>query len=74
MRNDWILDVLTDLRTFARENGLPNLAEQLDDAQQVAVEEICRRGRGRPIVVLASVREGDAEGVGDGVGDGAVRR
>lgn len=40
MRSDWILDVLTDLKTFARANGMPALAEQLDDTAIVAMTEI----------------------------------
>ncbi|WP_299283726.1 hypothetical protein [uncultured Tateyamaria sp.] len=40
MRSDWILDVLTDLKTFARANEMPNLAEQLDDTAIVAMAEI----------------------------------
>ncbi|WP_299375107.1 hypothetical protein [uncultured Tateyamaria sp.] len=40
MRSDWILDVLTDLKTFARSNGMPALAEQLDDTAIVAMAEI----------------------------------
>jgi hypothetical protein len=40
MRSDWILDVLTDLKTFARANDLPALAEQLDDTAIVAMAEI----------------------------------
>jgi hypothetical protein len=40
MRSDWILDVLTDLKTFARANGLTALAEQLDDTSIVAMAEI----------------------------------
>lgn len=40
MRSDWILDVLTDLRTFAASNNLPALAEQLDDTAIVALSEI----------------------------------
>jgi hypothetical protein len=40
MRSDWILDVLTDLKTFATANGLPVLAEQLDDTAIVALAEI----------------------------------
>jgi cytochrome c553 len=40
MRSDWILDVLTDLKTFARANGMPALAEQLDDTAIVAMAEI----------------------------------
>lgn len=40
MRSDWILDVLTDLKTFARANDLMALAEQLDDTAIVAMAEI----------------------------------
>ncbi|SMX27148.1 hypothetical protein TRP8649_01250 [Pelagimonas phthalicica] len=40
MGQDWILDVLADLKTFARENGMPSLAAQLDDASFVAQAEI----------------------------------
>ncbi|MCR8548097.1 hypothetical protein M4578_09670 [Salipiger sp. P9] len=40
MRHDWIIDVLTDLKTFARANALDALAEQLDEAQLVAQIEI----------------------------------
>ena len=40
MRSDWILDVLTDLKTFARANDMPALAEQLDDTAIVAMAEI----------------------------------
>ena len=40
MRNDWILDVLADLKTFALSVELPALAEQLDDTAIVALAEI----------------------------------
>ena len=40
MRSDWILDVLADLKTFARANELVALAEQLDDTSIVAMAEI----------------------------------
>ncbi|UOA26086.1 hypothetical protein [Pseudosulfitobacter sp. DSM 107133] len=43
MKSEWILDVLTDLRAFAYENGLPLLAEQLDDTAIVAMAEISSR-------------------------------
>ncbi|MEM8578750.1 MAG: hypothetical protein AAGF60_12935 [Pseudomonadota bacterium] len=47
MRSDWILDVLTDLKTFARANGMPALAEQLDDTAIVAMAEIAAQDQGR---------------------------
>ncbi|MCW1955303.1 hypothetical protein [uncultured Lentibacter sp.] len=40
MKNDWILDVLSDLRSFATANGLPKLAEQLDDTVLLAACEL----------------------------------
>ena len=40
MRREWILDVLSDLKTFARDNGMIALAEQLDDTAIVAMAEI----------------------------------
>lgn len=40
MTHNWILDVLTDLKTFAATNGLPALADQLEDTQLVAMAEI----------------------------------
>jgi hypothetical protein len=39
MRNDWILDVLADLRSFAQANDMPLLAEQLDDTALIAAAE-----------------------------------
>ena len=38
--NDWILDVLADLKSFASANGLGALAEQLDDTTLIAAAEI----------------------------------
>lgn len=43
MRSDWILDVLADLRAFAQSNGLPRLAEHLDDASLCALAEIANQ-------------------------------
>lgn len=42
MQYDWILDVLGDLKTFAMRNGLPALAEQLDDTTLLAAAEIAQ--------------------------------
>lgn len=43
MTQDWILDVLSDLRTFAARNDMPALVEQLDDTLLVATAEIAAR-------------------------------
>lgn len=40
MKNDWILDVLADLRAFAQENDLPKLVAQLEDTSLVAAVEL----------------------------------
>lgn len=44
MRHDWIMDVLTDLRSYARTNGLQALAEQLDDARLLVQVELASQG------------------------------
>lgn len=46
MQNEWILDVLADLKTFAENNGLNALAEHLDDTRLVAVAELALTGEG----------------------------
>ncbi|MFZ5709435.1 MAG: hypothetical protein ACOY4T_07095 [Pseudomonadota bacterium] len=43
MQYDWILDVLADLKTFAKSNGLAALAERLDDTSLLAAAEIAQR-------------------------------
>lgn len=63
MGHDWILDVLTDLKTYARANGLPTLAEHLDDAQLVAQIEIA-----------SQTKEGRVGGHADNFGTGADSR
>ncbi len=40
MLNDWILEVLSDLKCFADQNGLALLAHQLETTKQVAEAEI----------------------------------
>ena len=40
MGADWILDVLTDLKSYAAKNGLGLLAEQLDDTRLIAAAEL----------------------------------
>ena len=41
-RNEWIIDVLTDLRAFAATNGMPDLARATADLAIVAEAEIAR--------------------------------
>ena len=40
MTNEWMLDVLADLKTFSNENGLKITREQLDRLITVAAAEI----------------------------------
>lgn len=40
MGHEWIIDVLADLKSFAKQNDLPLLAAQLDDTALVASAEI----------------------------------
>lgn len=40
MTNNWMLDVLADLRQFADQNDMPGLAAQLTQASTVARDEI----------------------------------
>ncbi|RFP88866.1 hypothetical protein DZK27_08135 [Rhodobacteraceae bacterium 63075] len=61
MQNDWILDVLADLRNFARSNGLPKLSEHLEDTALLAACELASSPRG-----------GDARGA-NGTGSGLDR-
>jgi hypothetical protein len=46
MGHDWIIDVLTDLKTFAVANDLDALAAKLDDTQLVAKAEIGAHAKG----------------------------
>lgn len=46
MSDEWMIDVLRDLRKFAFQNGLLALAEQLDDTIHVAVSEVQQRPLG----------------------------
>lgn len=47
MQNDWIIDVLADLNTFAKSNGYPGLAQQLETAASVASSELTSQEEGR---------------------------
>ena len=40
MKNDWIIDVLMDLKKFSARNRLNHLAEHLDDTIMVATTEL----------------------------------
>ncbi len=40
MQNDWMLDVLADLKRFAQLNGMPMLADKLSETATVAALEM----------------------------------
>jgi len=40
MRHDWIIDVLADLQSYARQNDMPELAAKVDDVLTVARDAI----------------------------------
>jgi len=44
MSQEWMIDVLKDLKSFARQNGLLALAEQLDDTILVATSDLASGG------------------------------
>lgn len=57
MGNDWIVDVLADLRSFAQKNDLPVLAAHLTDTACVAQAEIAQT---TPTVPLSAQGEAAA--------------
>lgn len=48
MLHDWIIDVLTDLATYAQRNGMVALAEQLEDSKLIAARELAAARHGAP--------------------------
>ncbi|MBU2991794.1 hypothetical protein Q4555_13905 [Octadecabacter sp. 1_MG-2023] len=48
MGQKWIIDVISDLRAFADQNGLPLLAAQLDVTSSIAESEITSMLEGAP--------------------------
>ena len=40
MKNDWVILVLLDLKEYARHNGLPCLADELDTARLIGLMEM----------------------------------
>ncbi|MGC8202155.1 hypothetical protein ACP2AV_05565 [Aliiroseovarius sp. PTFE2010] len=54
MKNEWILDVLSDLRSYAVSNQLDVLAEQLDDARLVAAAELANLEGDMPPAALTN--------------------
>ncbi|WP_374370599.1 hypothetical protein [Tabrizicola sp.] len=44
MRHDWVFDVLSDLLTYATQNGLPRLASKVSETIDEARSEIAAAG------------------------------
>ena len=53
MNDDWILDVLADLKSFAEKNDLPLLAVQLRDSHRLAAIELALRPADRSMRLAA---------------------
>lgn len=51
MGHQWIVDVIVDLKTFAQQNDLPVLADELERAAGIAVAEIDQKIEGAPLEV-----------------------
>ena len=51
MRNDWMIDVLADLQTFARKNGMVQLEQQLELTARMARYEMATKLKDAPIAV-----------------------
>lgn len=64
MQNNWILDVLADLKTFALANGLLTLAEQLDDTALIAAADLSSVNEGTGGDAATG---GHIKGVGTGI-------
>lgn len=45
MSQEWMIDVLIDLRKFAEKNDMPRLSEQLDDTIHIAASAIAENVR-----------------------------
>ncbi|WP_108482805.1 hypothetical protein [Oceaniglobus ichthyenteri] len=69
MANDWILDVLADLKKFAASNDLGALAAQLDETALVAAHEIASIHRRAPALIGAHASKSRMVHRTTGVGD-----
>jgi hypothetical protein len=57
MGHQWILDVIVDLKSFAQQNALPDLAKELARVAAVAEAEIDPDKRGVPHQVRSEETE-----------------
>lgn len=56
MSQEWLIEVLTDIRHYSRKHKLPGLSEVLDDAIIVAAGELKNRS-----AIVSAVGEHDSE-------------
>lgn len=63
MTNEWIMDVLSDLRNFAEKQSMMDLAEHLDDAILVAASEIHDQEERQSVVKVDDAKVGTISGV-----------
>lgn len=63
MQHEWLIDVLADLKTFARGQGLGALAAALDDASLVAMAELTSRARAEAVRKGAGENDGETGSV-----------
>ena len=54
MGHNWIIDVLADLESYAHQNDLPMLADQIEQAALVATAEVASLAEGAPMMVLGN--------------------
>lgn len=59
MRHDWIFDVLTDLRSYALQNELCDLAEQVDVTLRTARREVAAAARAEAEADADALRDDD---------------
>jgi hypothetical protein len=61
MTNDWIIDVLVDLKKFSASNNLSVLAEQIDDTIMIASNELALQKPATKLVGCVDETRGRAE-------------
>lgn len=59
MAQDWMIDILTDIRRYAQKNAMLDLAEHLDDAILVAAHEIRVASVGKDTTIAHDITDGE---------------
>jgi len=68
MKNEWIIDVLADLNSFAKANGYPALAKQLEETAILASVEMTSSKAGNGYVERGCSSHQAIQGAGRGYG------